>query len=246
MSEKLEKASGFLRSHGLSVAAGAVLLGLLGTGVRWIASNREGPPPRKVMQYTMVNVQPQPQPRAPPPPPPQTPPKVEDEPQTERVQLKSTDIPPPNSPPPPRGGPAAGPLALAAEGTGPGDAFNLVGNPGGRGLLSGGGLGDGSGGTGLGGGSEAARYAWYYTNMADGIAEYLRRHKAFISASTRVEVRVWADPSGRITRLELVRATGDRKLDEAIQSAVGIPTNQPLPPDIPLPTVLRITARRPR
>jgi len=34
---------------------------------------------------------------------------------------------------------------LAAEEEGPGDAFNLVGNPGGRALLSGGGLGDGTG-----------------------------------------------------------------------------------------------------
>jgi len=244
MDRRLEALANFLRANGLSVAAGLALVGILAVGVRFIASNRDGPPPRKVMQYTLVNVQPQVQPK-PPPPLPVPQPKVQEEPETERVVIRSTDIPPPNAPPPTPGGPAAGPLALATEGTGPGDQFNLVGNPGGRGLLSGGGLGDGTGGEGLGGGSLAARYGWYYARIASEIEEAFRRQKVLNSASTRVELRVWADPSGRITRVELVRSTGDPRLDEAIHSVVGLRLKEPPPPDIPMPMVARLTARRP-
>src|SRR5262249_60386561 len=90
-------------------------------------------------------------PRGPaPPPPPVVRPKAIDEPQRSRVELK--DLPPLSAPPP--SAPGGGRLALAAEATGEGDAFNLAGNPVGRGLLSGGGLGGGTGvGSGGGGGS---------------------------------------------------------------------------------------------
>jgi len=244
MSPPRQSIAGFLRANALGAGAGVLLLVGGAAGVRWIAANRGGPPPRKVMQYTMVNVQQQPLPK-PPPPPPVTQPKVEERVETERVQLKATDIPPPDAPPP-TGAPAAGPLALATEGTGAGDQFNLVGNPGGRSLTSGGGLGDGTGGDGLGGaGSAAARFGWYYAKIAAEIEEAFRRHKAVTAASTRVELRVWADESGRITRVELVRSTGDPRLDEAIQSVVGLRLAQPPPSDIPMPMVARLTARRP-
>jgi len=248
MSERLQKAASFLRANLASAIASAVLLAVVAGGIHWIATNREGPPPRKVMQYTMVNVQPQAPKPAPPPPPQVTPPKVEEQVQMDRVTLKASDIPPPDAPPPnPGSGPAAGPLALAGEATGPGDSFNLAGNPGGRGLLSGGGLGDGTGGgDGLGGASSpGARFGWYYAKIAAEIEEAFRHHKAVTAASTRVELRVWADPAGRITHVELVRSTGDRRLDEAIQSVVGLRLAEPPPPDIPMPMVARLTARRP-
>jgi periplasmic protein TonB len=237
----------WLRANGSSLLFALALVVLLAFGIRWIAMNRNArPPPRKVMQFTAVRVLPQPPAVKPPPPPPQpvTPPKEIDQPRTTRVELKATDIPPPDAPrPSPE--PGGGRLALAAEGEGPGDAFNLAGNPGGRGLLSGGGLGDGTG-DGVGGGDgAAARFGWYYVKIANEIEEAFRKQKVVNAASARVELRVWADPSGRISRVQLVRSTGDPRLDEAIQSVVGLRLREPPPRDIPMPMIARLTARRP-
>jgi TonB family protein len=229
----------------MALGAGLVLLVLAGLGIRWIASQRQAPPPRKVMQFTVVNVQPASPPK-PSPPPPVAPPKEVEQPQTTRVELKASDIPPPDAPRPssePQA-PAGGRLALAAEGDGAGDAFNLAGNPGGRGLLSGGGLGDGTG-DGLGGAdATASRIGWYAARVKEQIENALRGSKVLTAASVRVEVRIWTDASGRISRVQLVRSTGDSRVDEAIQKLVGLPGEAP-PGDVPMPLILRVTARRP-
>lgn len=251
MHRHVTRLSGAVRDHGVSVAIGLALLALVALGVRWVTGQRAAPPPRKAMQFTMVKVQPPPPPARPPPPPVAPPPKEIEPEQTTRVELKATDIPPPDAPPPsntPPGAPAAGPLALAAEGTGPGDAFNLAGRPGGRGLLSGGGLGDGSGGGELGGagGSAAARYGWYYDKIKGDIEKALRRSKKLSRASTRVEIRISADGSGHLSRVELLRSTGDPGQDEAIRSLLGIEVSHAPPGDVPMPFILRFTARRPQ
>jgi TonB family protein len=249
MSGAIERAAQRVWGIRVPLGVGIALLALGVGGVRWIERTRHAPPPRKAMQFTVVQIQPQTPARPLPPPPPITPPKVVDQPQTTRVELKATDIPPPEAPPPTASsGPAAGPLALAAEGEGPGDAFNLAGNPGGSGLLSGGGLGDGTGGgdgAGVGGVTDAQRYGWYYAKLATEIEDAFRKQKLLTSASTRVELRVWTDASGRVTHLQLVRSTGDPKLDEAIESIVGLRLREPPPRDIPMPMIARLTARRP-
>ena len=240
VSQRIQHAAELVRAHLFSVGVVLVLVALAGYAVNWIASNRGAPPPRKVMQFSMVTVQP-PQVKPPPPPPPVTPPKVE-EPETTRVNLKPQDLLPPDEPRP--ASPPAGPLALATEGEGPGDAFNLAGNPGGRGLLSGGGLGDGSG-DGLGG-EGGSRFGWYYAQLATEIEDAFRRQKRLSIASTRVDLRVWVDPDGRISKVQLLRSTGDPQVDEAIQSVVGLRLRQPPPRDIPMPMIARLTARRPQ
>jgi TonB family protein len=228
------------------VAVAGVLLAGAALGLRWISRNRETPGPRKVMQFTVVNVLPQ-QPRPLPPPPQVAPPKpIEQPPQTTRVELKASDVPPPDAPPsaaPPT--PAAGPLALAAAGEGPGDAFNLAGNPGGRALLGPGGLGDGSGEGVLGGtGRSDARFAWYASRAEVQIADAFRRNRKLRAASTRVELRIWIESSGRISRVQPVKSTGDPEVDQELESAVGTSLPPP-PPDLPMPMVLLFTARRP-
>ncbi len=245
MSRSSGRTAEFLRANGLTLGVGVTLLALAALGVRWIAGNREAPPPRKAMQFTVVSVQPTPQPKPPPPPPQQvTPTKELDEPQPNRIEIRPTDIPPPDAPRPPDA-PSGGRLALAAEGEGSGDAFNLAGNPGGRGLLSGGGLGDGSG-DGVGQGDASARYGWFFAKVQADIEEALRRTKQLSNASTRVDLRVWWAENGRISRVQLVRSTGNPKLDEAVQSVVGLVLRQPPPRDIPMPLILRLTARRPQ
>jgi TonB family protein len=248
MTERSNRIGDFLRNHGLALGAGGVLM-LGGVFVaHWIASSRNAPPPRKMIQITAVRLQPQPQVKPPPPPlQPVVQPKVVDQQPTNRVDIKQVDIPPPDAPPP-SSAPSAGGgrLALAAEGEGPGDAFNLVGNVNGRGLLSGGGLGDGTGdGDGLGGGDGSARFGWYYARIASDIEEAFRKQKKLNSASARVELRIWADEGGRINRVQLLKSTGNADLDEALRSIVGLRLKQPPPQDIPMPMIARFTARRP-
>jgi hypothetical protein len=241
MAVRLQRTAEVLRTHGASLGAGLVLLALVALAVHWIVGQQNAPPPRKVMQFTVVNVQPAQPPRPPPPPPPQvTPPKVV-EPETTRVELKATDIPPPDASPPPE--PAAGGrLALAAEGEGAGDAFNLAGNPGGRGLLSGGGLGDGTGeGFGQGGGA-GGRYAWYFSKIAATLEGAFGRNKRLGGASLRVELRVFTDAAG-VSHVELVRSTGNLELDQIIRST-QVRMAEPPPRDLP-PAILRLTVRRP-
>src|SRR5215813_4629456 len=177
MRARIDRAAAFLRANAGLIGAGVVVLSLAGFAVRWIATNRGAPPPRKVMQFTVVNVQPGQPPRQPlPPPPPRMPPPKIVEQQTTRVNLKPTDMvapPDPTHAPNPGGG---GRLALAAEGEGPGDACGLSGNPGGRSLLGGGGLGDGSG-EGVGEGGPGSRYGWYYAQMASELEDALRHVK---------------------------------------------------------------------
>jgi outer membrane biosynthesis protein TonB len=238
---RITRIAEFVRANRVGVGAGLVLATLTGIGVRWIAAtSRERPSPRKAMQYTVVNLQPPPRPS---PPPQVTPPKVEDEPQSKRVDLDPAQVMP-DAPRPESSEPAPGPLALAAAGEGPGDAFNLAGNPGGRGLLTGGGLGDGSG-AGLGSGGTGNRFGWYYAKVAADLEEAFRRHKRMSAASARVELRVWTDTAGRISRVQLIRSTGDIELDAAIQSVVGLKLREAPPRDIPMPMIARLTARRP-
>src|SRR5262249_36721831 len=169
-------------------------------------------------------------------------PSKRDEPQRNRVEIKSTDLPPLGAPPP-QNAPGGGRLSLAAEATGEGDAFNLAGNVGGRSLLSGGGLGDGTG-DGIGSGG-ASRYAWYYAKIASELEQAFRKSKRLSTADARVELRIWADASGRISQVQLVRSTGDAELDEAIRSVVGLRLREPPPADIPMPMLARFIARRP-
>jgi len=233
-----------LRGRGASVVLGATFAALLVLAIRWIVAQQgAAPPPRRVMQYTLVALQPPPPKAAPVPPPPRPQKQDLDEPEPTRVTLRNVDIPPPDAPPPAAA--AAGPLALAAEGEGPGDAFNLAGNPGGRGLLSGGGLGDGSG-DGVGGADPNARYAYYYARMQPDIEAVLRRSKRLSSASLVAELRIWWDESGRITRVQQAGARADPSLDEDFERLVGIRVRNPPPPDVPMPVVLRVSARRPQ
>jgi TonB family protein len=180
-----------------------------------------------------------------------------------RVEIKATDLVDPTAPPPPSasGAPGGGGsrLGLAEVGEGPGDAFGLVGKPSGRSLLgSKGRLSDGTGpeteGDGEGDGPvdprtrEAAtlqRYAWYYGRLAAELQDAFRALKPMRTASATVELRVWVDARGRVSRVRLARSSGDPALDEAIRSVEGLVLRQPPPGDVPMPMIARLSARRP-
>jgi protein TonB len=242
-----ERSAKILRRYVPGVGLGLVFAILAAFTIRWVSANRGAAAPRKGPTINMVRLTPPtPPPKATPPPrapEPAIQPKVVEQAPIHRVELKPEDVPPPDAPRPPSDAPpGGGRLAMAAEGDGPGDAFNLVGNPGGRGLLSGGGLGDGTGEI----GGDERRFGWYYTQIKLGIEEVFRKQKKLSMASTRVELRVWVDGEGRVSRVQLIRSTGDPEVDQALQSVAGLKLKEPPPPGIHMPMVARFTALRPR
>ena len=82
--------------------------------------------------------------------------------------------------------------------------------------------------------------------MQSRIADALRRNGRTRNANLSMQVRIWADSSGRITRASLVGSTGDSALDSAIANEVlsGLQLQEAPPADMPMPINLRITARK--
>jgi TonB family protein len=214
-----------LRTAGL-VLCGLGFITVLGVGVFMAIGGAPGAP-RKPPEIVQVRIVPPPPPPTPPPPPP--PPENKPEPQM-------MEQPPEKSPEPMKEAkndePPPGPLGLDAKGDGPPDGFGLTGNPGGRGFLGGG-----------GGGS---RWGWYATIIQTQIAAALREHPKTRNAEMRIQVRLWADSSGRVTRAQLVNSTGDAALDAALRSEilVGLMLREPPPNDMPMPIMTRITERK--
>ncbi len=126
-----------------------------------------------------------------------------------------------------------GPLSLDAKGQGPGDLFNLGGKPGGSPY----------GGAGGGG----SKWGWYASMVQAQLESALRANPRTRNARMQAQIRIWANASGRVTRVQLVSSTGDAELDAIIRNEVfgSLVLREPPPKDMPMPMVTRVTARRP-
>lgn len=183
-------------------------------------------------------------PPPPPPPPKVEPPKLEPPKMELREKLQTPEPDQPtekaaNEPPP---GPA---LGLDAAGGAGSDSFGLAARKGGADLIGGAGVGAGSG-TIVGGGVPAStRFAWYGALVQESIQDAVSRDKTLGTADYRVQVHVWINGSGVVSRVELVGSTGDATLDGALQQALRNlrPLREGAPGDMPQPIKLRITAR---
>jgi len=222
-----------LREHAPALATGAaVVVGLAGVALLLLGGDSQ--PVKKVPEVMIVKIQPLPPPPPVPPKPVEPAKMVEQtpvrmpEPKPERPLDKPMDKPKAADEPPP------GPLALDAKAEGAGDAFGLAGKEGGMGILGGGG----------GGGS---RWGWYASIVQVQVEAALRGNRKTRTARARVEVRLWADPAGRVTRVQLAESTGDAEIDDAIRNEVlgGLLLKEAPPRDMPMPIVARLVARRP-
>ena len=194
-------------------------------------------PQSKVAPITFVKLLPPVSTPTPPPPQPQSTPRPQE--MMEQKQMMEPETKPlhPDEKPKEDNKKQAppGPLGVNAKGEGQGDAFGLVGRPGGNGLLNGG----GGGGT---------RFGWYAAQVQARIEEALRANNRTRSASIPgLRIRIWADNTGRVTRAQLVGTTGDPAIDDAITNEVltGLQLKEAPPSDMPMPIVLRVTAHRP-
>jgi periplasmic protein TonB len=218
--------------YGATLAAIAAFVGLV---ILFLRGHDDMPPPRLVRELTVVNIVPPP---PPPPPPPQQMPeqkmieqpkmaepefkeeKPVDKPKDEPVKDAKNDEPP-------------GPLSLDAKAVGPGDLFNLGSKVGGSPYGGGG-----------GGGS---RWGWYTTIVTDQATAALRANPKTRNMATQIQVRLWVDSSGRVTRVTISPSTGDAELDAVIRDEVlgRLTLREPPPKDMLMPVVTRVTARRP-
>jgi periplasmic protein TonB len=217
--------------YGVVIACIAILFGAAGY---WLVAGDDTPPARQVREITIVNITPPP---PPPPPPPQQMPeqKIIEQPKMAEPEIKEEKpVEKPKDEPAKdaKNDEPPGPLALDAKAVGPGDLFNLAGKPGGRPY---------------GGGGGGSRWGWYASIVQAQIESALRANSKTRRAVMQLQIRLWADSSGRVNRVQLVSSTGDSELDSAIRDDVlgSLMLREPPPKDMPMPMVTRVTARRP-
>jgi len=231
-----DEPKGFVeRYKGAIFALFAVVI--IGGVAAWIFLPKEMPKAKKSSTISMVNLMP------PPPPPPKptpvpTPPPPRDDPPPEpnAPMMEQAPVMEQAAPEAPSDDPPSEVLGTGIVGDGPGDGFGL----GSRGSGFGGARTGSSGGAG-------SKYGRYALGVQNRIADALRRHPKTKSAELRIEVRVWADSTGRIDRVQLSGSSGDAALDAAIKNEIlsGLRLTEPPPSDMPMPIVLRLNAKRP-
>ena len=214
---------GFVIGILLVVAVVAVIFGKMFSG------GKEAPP-RKVQE--MVMIKPTPPPPPPPPPPPQQQPTPQDAPKEQMMEQTPDQA---ESKPEPQDTPAPA-MGTNVQGNGAPDGFGLSGKGGG---MIGGGSGNGRG--------NSSRFGWYANQVIKSISDALSKNPRTRNANFSIKVRIWSDVGGRVTRAKLAEPTGDAALDEAIKNEVltGFQLKEPPPEGMPMPIVMRLTARRP-
>ena len=127
------------------------------------------------------------------------------------------------------------PVTTANVGNGPPDGFGLSAGKGGTG-------GSGSGGGKRGG----SKYGWYAAKVQSAIADAVRRHSKLKNASMTATVRITLDSTGRISRAT-VSGVDDADLAEALKADVltGLQLSDAPPADMPMPIVMRVSAKKP-
>jgi protein TonB len=217
-----QKQRGFFRRNGPFFGVGIVILG----GVSFFLSQvlkQDHSPARRVQVVYIVR----PLPPSPPPPA-----KVPEPPKEEKM-IEQTPMDQPEEKPDDR--PKDSPPPLTTGLTGPGaDGFGL-------------GAGNGGGGYGGGGGGRrGSRFGWFAGEVQKTVQEALSRNPVINQAGFIEKARIWADLSGRVTRVQLAGSTGNAAVDRAIEATLtGLQLPDLPPKDMPMPIVMRLVARRP-
>src|ERR1035437_7773981 len=216
---------GFLQEYGFALGIGAVGLVVIDLFIgQMLTSKKEAP--RRQQEVVMIRSLP-----TPPPPPQQKPP----EPPKQVEQMDKQDSVSPDDEKPDETPQPSGPsITTSIVGNGP-DAFGVgAARRGGNQLTEGGSRG------------QRSRFGWYAAQVQSSIQGTLSRNSLTNRAKFENEVRIWADITGRITRIKLKGSTGDAALDHAItESLTGLMLQQPPPADLKMPIVMKLSARRP-
>jgi outer membrane biosynthesis protein TonB len=216
---------GFFQRYGFPLGIGAVGLVVIGLVAGQMMTSKKEAPRR---QQEVIMIRPLP---TPPPPPQQKPP----EPPKEMDRMEKQDTVTPDDEKPDESPQPAGPsITTSIVGNGP-DAFGVgAARRGGDQLTEGGSRG------------QRSRFGWYAAEVQNTIQSALSRNGLISRAKFEIQVRIWADITGRITRAKLMNSTDDKAIDEAInESLQGLQLQQPPPADMKMPIVMKFSARRP-
>jgi len=210
---------GFFQRYGFVLGIGAVvgLVAVLVLGHRSERPSRVIRPPDVVMVRPILT--------PPPPTPPPEPPKEIVQKMIEQSPMDKPEDKPDDAPKDPS--PA---ITTNVTGTGS-DAFGLSG---------GGGRGSGSGG-----GGPHSRFGWYAGQVQRIVQDALSRSHVLSQAEFTDKIKIWADSTGRVTRIKLEQSTGNAAIDQAINEALeGLQLKEAPPGDMPMPILMRVVARR--
>lgn len=183
----------------------------------------------------------------PPPPPPPPPPKVEPkppEPPKPREEVK-LDQPKPDPTPQPKSEqpPPSDQLGVDAKGSGAGDGFGIVGNPGGRSITESAPAGGGGGP--VIGGAPKPDYSAHIARLQRQIEDALARNDRLRAVPYRVAIRITFHPDGTFRGIALDDSTGDPSADAELRTAlasIALATD-PASPRMPREARIRITNR---
>ena len=105
----------------------------------------------------------------------------------------------------------------------------------------------GGSGFGGGGGGHGSKFGFYAGQVKGRLLDALRENKKTRSAVMDVQVRVWLDESGHVSKVALSKSTGNPSLDEALKTEVfnEISMGEPPPQGMPMPIVMHFSAKRP-
>ena len=220
---------GFAKRHrGLLIVAGVLVLALV---VYFFPKPGPSAPVKKAERIVSVTLPPPP-PKVVPPPPVKPPPPEKMEKETAPTEAPKVQKAPPKADNPPAS------LATGIKGDGPGMGLASSGNGIGGGNSIGGKSGDGNG----------SKFGWYAGQIQSKVTQAMQRNPKTQKASiARLEVKIWPDGTGRVTRAELASSTGDAAVDAAIRDQVltGLQLPEAPPQGMKLPIVMRLAARRP-
>ena len=203
----------------LPAVAGVLMTATAGGGAVYFIRqfmDSPAPTPKQVIQQVRLIRPPPPPETAPPPPPPEE--KVDDVKEPERTPDAPSDQPP-----------AGTLLGLDSDGVAGGDSFGLAARRGGRDLLASGG----------------DRFAWYAGMLKQDLLTLLGENHDIRARAYSVNVRLWLDGKGAVTRVALASSTGDRALDQQLSTLLAsMDRVAEAPPDgLPQPVQIRIVSR---
>jgi hypothetical protein len=105
-------------------------------------------------------------------------------------------------------------------------------------------MGSGNTGTIGGKGGKGSKFGAYAYKVQSTVKAAMSRDAKLRMAIFSGTMRIWADNTGRITRASFSGEDGG--LDQALESAMtGLTLSEPPPADMPMPIVMRTSARKP-
>jgi len=208
------------QKYRLPVIAGIILATGIGFVAKAISSRPAGPAPKQEVMMVTTIAQPTPPPPAPTPPPPPMEVKKEEMIVEEKVEEAPADPTPV--------------VETALKGSGNTGMVLKSGN--GSGIFANRRTVN----------EDAMRRSAYAGQVKSRIEQALKGNPRTRKAAMTIEVRVWPDSTGVISRATLANSTGDKELDDIIRNQVltGLQISQPPPEGMPTPIIMRITARR--